>query len=462
MAARTKTARPRTTPARRKAKAARPPVRPDALEAAFAFPALEAIFTRRARRFALGTALTGPLAFRSDKEPVPLAAEEEAILVAAATGITGVVREEWPFKTGRGTTTSADKLASYTGRSFPSPLAIHGTELFWTNDEGVFVLPQRDRTPDRYLQLQTPDEPSELYRQSIKLQKGRLKIPRRRPNLFKFNEWLVNTEGATVFIPISDVTRQCISAMLLYFDRPHGYYIIDKQLGADPLRPFVDSGLLDPVHPVDLWDFERWQMVDMNGVEEGLMVQNLMIATQALGIGGHPFSGGKGRVTMGGERQWHEIGGEGPCGSLGFTFHRVPDDAPVGAGEEIPVGLEGIFEGACPPFHADMDAAVDFVLDLRWGERGIFSAPESRQIPWRSPEVARAVPRPSDEAIDATKTMCNYIWNTYGRFPATIDPFLMTVWYQAAHLDVEFYDRYYPAEALPPHVRSHMHDWHSL
>jgi hypothetical protein len=440
----------------------RPPVRREALEAAFSFPALDAVFTRRARRFALGVEMTGPLAFRSEKEPVPLAIEEEAILVAAATGITGVVREEWPFTTGSGETTSADKLASFTGRSFPSPLAIHGTELFWTNDEGVFVLPQRDATPERYVQLQTQDERSELYRRAVKLGEGRLDIPRRRPNLFKFNEWVVNAPGTTLFIPVSDVTRQCISAMLLYFDRPHGYYVVDKQLDNDPLRPYVDSGLLDPAHPVDLSDFERWQMVDMNGVEEGLMIENLMIATQTLGIGGHPFSGGKGRVTLGGEPQWHRIGGDGPCGSLGFTFHRVPDDAPFGAGEEIPVGLEGIFEGACPPFHADMDAAVDFVLDLRWGERGIFSAPESRQLPWRSPEVARAVPHPSEEAIEATKTLCRYIWSTYGRFPATIDPFLMTVWYQAAHLDVDFYDRYYPPEAVPAHVRSHLRDWHGL
>lgn len=441
-------------------KLARPSVRAEALESAFAFPALEAIFTRRARRFALGATITGPLAFRSDQQPVPLAGEEEAILVAAATGITGVVREEWPFRTDAGDPTGADKLASFTGRSFPSPLAIHGTELFWTNEEGVFVLPQRDHVPERYLQLQTQEERSALYRRAIKLQDGRLEIPRRRPNLFKFNEWLVNTEGATVFIPVSDVTRQCISAMLLYFDRPHGYYIVDKQLGNDPLRGFVQSGLLDPAHPVDLADFERWQMVDMNGVEQGLMVQNLMIATQALGIGGHPFSGGKGRVTLGGQRQWEAIGGVGPCGSLGFTFHRVPEDAPVGAGEEIPVGLDGIFEGACPPYHADMDAAVDFVLEQRWGSRGIFSAPERRPIPWRRTEIAHGVPRPSEEAIEATKTLCRYIWNTYGRFPATLDPFLMTVWYQAAHLDIEFYDRYYPPEALPAHVRSHMHDWH--
>ena len=230
----------RTKRARRSTHRARPAVRPEALEAAFAFPALDAIFTRRARRFALGATMTGPLAFRSRRAPVPLAVEEEAILVAAATGITGVVREEWPFLTEDGGATGADKLASFTGRSFPSPLAIHGTELFWTNDEGVFVLPQRDEIPERYVQLQSQDERTELYRQAIKLQDGRLDVPRVRPNLFKFNEWVANTEGATLFIPVSDVTRQCISAMLLYFDRPHGYYIVDKQLGNDPLRPFVD------------------------------------------------------------------------------------------------------------------------------------------------------------------------------------------------------------------------------
>jgi hypothetical protein len=438
----------------------RPSVNPAALAAAASFPTLQAILTRRARRFALGAEMTGPLAYRSEAEPVPLAYEEEAILVAAATGATGVVLEEWPFALEDGSSTSADKLASYTGRPWPSPLAQHGTELFWTNDEGVFVLPQRDVKPEAYVQNQTVEEQHTLYSTAIKLQDGRLDIPRRRPNLFKFNEWIVNAEGTTLFIPVSDVTRQCISAMLLYFDRPHGYYVTDKLLGNDPLRPFVDSGLLDPAHPVDLADFERWQMVDMNGVEQGLMVQNLMLATQALGIGGHPFSGGKGRVTLGGERHWHEIGGEGSAGSLGFTFHRVPDDAPVGAGEEIPVGLPGIFEGACPPFHPDMDAAVDFVLDLRWGKDGIFSAPDRQLTPWVSDSIARAVPRPSDEAIECTKTLCRYIWDTYGRFPATLDPFLMTVWYQACHLDVDFYDRYYPPEALPPHVRSHMHDWH--
>ena len=71
------------------------------------------------------------------------------------------------------------------------------------------------------------------------------------------------------------------------------------------------------------------------------------------------------------------------------------------------------------------------------------------------------MPRPSEEAIEATKLLAAYIWETYGRFPATIDPFLMTVWYQAQHLDIEFYDAHYPPDARAG-ARARPHgDWHS-
>ena len=438
-------------------RAGRPHANPAALERAADFPALQALFTRRSRRFALGAELTGPLAYRSEADPVPLSEAEEAILVAAGTGITGVARDEWPFADDTGAGTGAHWLTSYTGRTYPSPLATHGTELFWTNDDGVYVLPQRDVAPERYVQLGEQEERSALYRSALELQRGRLDIPRTSPNLFGLNHWICNIEGSTLFIPISDVTRQCLSAMLLYFDDPHRYYIHDPRLGGDPLRPLVADGWFDASHGVDLWDFERWQMVDMNGVEQGLVVQSLLIATQALGLGGHPFSGGKGRVTMGGEPFWHAAGGTGSAGSLGFTFHRVPDDAPVGGGESIPVGLPGIFEGYVPPFQPSMEAAVDAVVALRWGDNGVFGG--SRLSPWR--EGLAGVPRPSEEAIAATKLLASYIWETYGRFPATIDPFLMTVWYQAQHLDIAFYDAHYPDAAVPEHIRRHMEEWHS-
>ena len=371
------------------------------------------------------------------------------------------MREEWPFRTAEDGPTGADKLASFTGRSFPSPLAIHGTELFWTNDDGVFVLPQRDVKPERYVQLQTQDERHELYRRAIKLQPDRLDIPRRRPNLFKFNEWLVNTEGATVFIPVSDVTRQCISAMLLYFDRPHGYYIVDKQLGNDPLRPFVRL---------------RAPRVRASGRPLGL---------RALADGGHERRRGgprrpepDDRDAGARDRRASVLGRQGPRharrrealardrrrGTVRIARLHVPPGPRRRARRrrrEIPVGLEGIFEGACPPFHPDMDAAVDHVLELRWGEEESSRRPGAS----RSPGARRRSPArssPVEEAIEATKTLCRYIWDTYGRFPATIDPFVMTVWYQAAHLDVDFYDRLLPAGGASTPLRSHMRDWHGL
>ena len=420
---------------------------------AHTFGALEALFGRRSRRFPLGGVLTGPLEYESKHDPVPLSRQEEAVLVAAATGVTGVVREEWSFLDADGGPTGGDKLATFTGRSYPSPLANHSTELFWTNDDGTFFLPARDSRPTAYLQNRTDAEHQDTLRGAVKLSDGRLDIPRRQPNLFAFNHQNINIAGSTVFIPIADVTRQCITALLLYFDRPHGYYLVDNRLGADPLRPFVRSGLLHDSHPVDLADFERWQMVDASGVESGLMM-----ARAALGLGGHPFSGGKGRVVLGGQEQWRAIGGLGAADGLGFRFHTVPDWAPFGAGEQLPVGLDGLFEAAVPPYHDTVEDAVDFVIGLRWGAEGIFTSDVA--TPWSDPTIVSRVPRPSEEAIAATKTWVRYVWDAYGRFPATIDPFLTTVWFQAHHLDSDFYDRYYPTEALPANVRTHLDRWH--
>ena len=54
------------------------------------FPLMEAIFGRRARRVGLGMSVpSGPLASQSKSEPKPLTELERAVLVAAATGVTG-------------------------------------------------------------------------------------------------------------------------------------------------------------------------------------------------------------------------------------------------------------------------------------------------------------------------------------------------------------------------------------
>src|SRR5881296_2930876 len=67
-------------------------------QAAWNYPLFDAIFQRRARRFPLGAAMPGDLApFTSDKEPIPLDEIEEAMLVMAGTGISGVNLADLPF-----------------------------------------------------------------------------------------------------------------------------------------------------------------------------------------------------------------------------------------------------------------------------------------------------------------------------------------------------------------------------
>ncbi len=51
---------------------------------------LQALSERRSYRFGLGMEMqTGPLAFKSEQQPLPLTEDEEAALAFAACGITG-------------------------------------------------------------------------------------------------------------------------------------------------------------------------------------------------------------------------------------------------------------------------------------------------------------------------------------------------------------------------------------
>ncbi|MDD9994056.1 MAG: hypothetical protein OXP75_19840 [Rhodospirillales bacterium] len=64
----------------------------------------------------------------------------------------------------------------------------------------------------------------------------------------------------------------------------------------------------------------------------------------------------------------------------------------------MPVGRDGVFEAFCPPYHADMDAAVD-----------------------------AATAQASPEGIQCVKDICGYILDTFGKFPATVDPIQLTL-----------------------------------
>src|SRR5262249_25599556 len=120
--------------------------------------------------------------------------------------------------------------------------------------------------------------------------------------------------------------------------------------------------------------------------------QNMFLATEALGLGG-----------------WKH------CGFLSLEifermgFRIVAADGGSGFGN--PIGLDGVFEASCPPYHRTMNAAVDALFKRTPCEA---TAPVPHRM---SNEEHRAgTVRVSAEGLACTKAVCSYIYDTYGRF----------------------------------------------
>ena len=64
------------------------------------------------------------------------------------------------------------------------------------------------------------------------------------------------------------------------------------------------------------------------------------------------------------------------------------------------------------------------------------------------------------EQVQYTKDICNYIYDTYGRFPAHVDAWYTPgMWLQFSHLELEYYERYVDP-ALYTRQAAHDAVWH--
>jgi hypothetical protein len=99
-----------------------------------------------------------------------------------------------------------------------------------------------------------------------------------------------------------------------------------------------------------------------------------------------------------------------------------------------------------------MDAAVDRVIEEKYGPIGTYGDSTIFDRAYKKAEdgdafLKMANKRPTPQVVEYTKEICNYIWDTYGRFPAHVNAFhLPGVWLQFSHLEMEFYDRYFNAD----------------
>jgi hypothetical protein len=422
------------------------PAQADALQGLARFPLVAALLGRRSRRFALGDEIPdGPLAYRSAHDPMPLSDLERLLVLGAMGGTTG-----WHYAITRNAR-YAPHLANYAGaaagRTFPSAAGFHTVELFFTDDSGVWFFPTRDAGAlvDPAAEEVTLELMLERHRGRLRrLSDRRLHLPAQEPYMEGHNTWCVNVPGSLLVIPVADVAQHTIAG--LCFLLQNGYVVYDDV--NDRRIPEIEQfgHLADLEQPLPLTFVDQYMLAEAVA-ELATACYAGVLMLQGMGLGGWMFDGID-RFTMLGASGDPEVPG------LGFRY-----DLEAGWSTPNPTGLEGVFEGFCPPHHPTMAAAVEAFTERKFGAGG----PYHRDTPgaWSdSPGVRGSAQVHSPEFKACVSLQAQYLYDTFGKFPATVPSLMILNYVQAHHLDLEFYDRFFrPGAYLSTHAE-HQRVWH--
>jgi len=412
------------------------------LDQAWNYPLFEALYRRRSRRFGLGFEMPeGPFRYKSAHAPVPLTELEEALLIGAGAGFSGLAFWDLP-------TPAPYPHPHLGGRTFPATRPGSHTTLFWTNDEGFYLLDDKVAVT-KLREVETEQERGKLldiYRAHRRtLGQGRLEIPRRVPPMSGHDLWDSNRPGSTLFLPVCDVSASLIAliaqfvdpALRRYAPEGGGMNIVDDRHGFRPAgtKRWLRSGFLDAERILPLSILER-QACYYVFSEPTAICQNMFLATEALGLGGWKHCGFLSLEIL--ER-------------MGFRIVAGVEGSPFGN----PIGLDGVVTASCPPWYPTMDAAVDAVFSRSQRE-------PAATVPHRmsNEEHRSGAIRLSAEGLACTKAVCNYIYETYGRFPGATDAMHLMSVMQAHHIDTDYYDRFFGSDAYGPTHATHMATWH--
>lgn len=400
----------------------------------------------------------GPLQYRSRYEPVPLSEDEEAALVFAASGVTGRALADLCYAADGG----GSIMAGLVGRTIASGDGLQTVALVVTNDQATFLIRRprelSDLTVKDLLDKAQSGSFLELYRRCrVKIKDGRSAPPVEPLFNINANRWSAHARGTTYFLPINDLTFMYVNGLLEIFNEHTRVFVVDERNHFLPagLGAFARSrgGHLedDPRlgRMVTIRQVEQF-VSEFVTVEQGMMLQNLGLMAEALGLGG--FSNFANH-----EFGWFQ--------ALGFRMAEMPASRYLGAGllpslalkllrrdvmVPYPVGLERdgepLLKPFCPPYYQSMAEAVKAVVEIKFGANGVFRS--DRGGAWSDTRMADQIPPISDATMAAATAFCQYVWTRYGRFPATMAPYRTTLGFQAGHLDAEFYDKYYKPEVL--------------
>lgn len=420
-----------------------------ALEELLKFPLTEALFGRRSRRFFLGAEVPdGALAFRSRFAPLPLSELERLLILTAVSGKTGlhnnVTRHD----------RYAPQLSNYpstpTGRTFPSAAGFHTSQLFFTDDSGTYFFDTRDGQPPvtrgadgRVSALELVQAHGQYIRP---LSDTRLHIPNREPYMEGHNSWVANGPGSLLVIPVGDVAQHTI--LNLFFFASNGFAIYDDihHRAVPGLEAFADLVNLDAPYPLTF--LEQYSLSEVTA-ELATSAYAGSLLLQGMGLGGWAFNGID-RLTV--------LGASGDPEVPGLGFRSDTDER---WSMPNPTGLEGVFESFTPPHFPNMRAAVEAVVERKFGPGGPYHA--QTPGPWKDSAAVRgAALRYDERTIDLVARQAEYIFETFGKFPGTVPSVFISLYLQAHHLDLEYYDTLFQPGAYLDTHRDHLRRWHGL
>src|ERR1051326_878026 len=326
-------------------------------------------------------------------------------------------------------------MAGLVARTIASGDGIQTVALVVINDEASYLIRRPRELTDiaipKLIELGRQSAFTDLYRQCrVKIKEGRTTTPTDPLFNINANRWSAHARGTSYFLPINDLTLMFVNGLLEIFNETTGAFILDERNSFRPagLAKFARSrgghlnddpakGCVATVRQVEQF------VTEFVTVEQGMLLQNLGLMAQALGLGGFPNFAN------------HEFGW---FQALGFRMGQMPASRYLGAGKVVslgmkllgkdalvpyPLGLEvdgqPVLKGYCPPYFGSMTEAVHAVVAAK---RHSFEQ-ACHASAWSSAEIARKVPELDERAIAATVAYCEYVWQRYGRFPAYLAPF---------------------------------------
>src|SRR5262249_42708983 len=275
--------------------------------------------------------------------------------------------------------------------------------------------------------------PTPSRRSRVKIKDGRATTPSEPLFNINANRWSAHAPGTTYFLPVNDLTFMYINGLLEILNETTGAFLLDERNNFQPagLKAFASGrgGHLED-HPnqgrvATVRQVEQF-VTEFVTIEQGMMLQNLGLMAQALGLGGFPNFANH-------DFAWFQ--------ALDFRMEQMPASRYVGAGPLVsfamnamkrnpsvpyPVGLErngeALLKPFCPPYYGTMGEAVRAVVELKFGPGGVFRGTSGSA--WtKHEEVTKQVPPIGEPAIAAAIAYCEYLFGRYGRFPVYMPPY---------------------------------------